>query len=183
MQKQYLIAKSKLNADAVFDLATASYWVWQDEREKTEKEPYQLIFLNGSLDTRIHYLEDVFGSQYFYTEGVKTEQVAAQLREMGVVYDRNEVLSHAIHPQSEQELAKTIFELGLLAPPEKDATLLEIFQDAFAHPSYFVRQAAVWTGGYVDWPEIKALVEKATKDSDPRVREDAELMLEAYDHT
>lgn len=49
----YLIAHQPSEREALFDLAAEYTWVWQDEYERGERTPYQLIFLNPTLDTRI----------------------------------------------------------------------------------------------------------------------------------
>jgi hypothetical protein len=183
--KQYLIAKLSVTSENVFQASARYGWTWINEIRQTEEHPYELIFGSADLGAYLHYLEedkDIFWAHYFVVKGDDIDSILTQMRSSLDIYESQELLQSFHSAQSSRERGAIVYQLGIIAPKNFDQEFFEVSKAAFLSEDPNVRIAAIWGSGWIDWPEIKTLVEEAALDTNADVKRAASIMIEAYEY-
>ncbi|MCG5211933.1 HEAT repeat domain-containing protein [Streptosporangium sp. KLBMP 9127] len=92
-----------------------------------------------------------------------------------------ELLNEPFEETDPRRLVRSIFRLGLGAPPVHSLEFMPPLANALAHEHSMVRAAAARTTAYMEWPELFPIVKTmAESDADQRVRAEAEKIVTAY---
>ena len=84
-----------------------------------------------------------------------------------------------------EDAASAAFHLAMAASPTAgmEEPILSRFSAALRHHSAEVRETALRAMAFLEWPELKPIISDiAARDDDPDIRQDANSVLDAYDH-
>lgn len=148
---------------------------------RTEDNPYEIIWLTQTRQTRIHYIEDfLVDARYFLVEGRELEDASQKIRSSVSTYTDEDIRRIAKNAKERAEQIRAIYYAGIAAPLRFDPEFFRMFEQASSSPDAEVRHALIVAIGYVGWKELHEILEHLrTTDLEESVREDAGIMLEA----
>jgi hypothetical protein len=122
--------------------------------------------------TAVHLFDDPgLGIQQLVVEGGDNERVAAQLRERIPTFTAADMPALFDQPEEEFDFSEGLGILAVVAPPQADSGLVELFRRGFTHDDPFVREQAALAATVPGWPELRADIERmAQEDEDDDVR-------------
>ncbi|MEU7894144.1 hypothetical protein AB0B45_14925 [Nonomuraea sp. NPDC049152] len=156
-------------------------------------EAYEVIWaVDGN--TTFHYAEDMgSGEALCQVRGSERGPVAKAFRQIESrldAWNQRELLDAVRADSAPYEMVQALFRLGLGAPITLDDTHLgtlslrfgAAIDEAVRHEHPMVRAAAVRATAYMEWPVLRLIVQEvAERDSDCRVKREADLVLQAFD--
>ena len=182
--RERLLLRDGLNRDLADDLAADLDWVFVTLLRKTDETPFRIaIYRVPRTHEEVRYIEDfVIERGYLVITGGDPHTVAAAIRPRVGVIDRGEVLRQFAEARTWEDKINAVYDAAIVAPQESEPQLSQAFVKAFEDPEPKVRLAAVLAVGYVEWPELKALLPAtAEQDADPDVRFSAAAMISAME--
>jgi hypothetical protein len=175
-----LVLKEPDPRKAVGVLAYDEEWKLLRIADRTERDPYEIIYGLEDGDTRIYYSEDhIIGLAYITIVKSRAAEVAALIRERLHVFSVDDILKEAQQAKTRDDWISVVYELGAAAPPEADARIINVFERALQHDDADVRRAAIVGITYTEWKEFAPLLARvAGNDPDPEVRKYAHVTLD-----
>lgn len=153
------------------------------ELSNAEQEPSRAhfeVWMSPDLDDEsvIHYVDDLpIGQRYFMVTGDHRweEGVVASFP----ILTETEVFERARAARTDPERIAATYMVALVAGPGTRDEALSLLRASLHHPSEEVRHAAILASGYTTLSALgEDLVELATRDGSPRVRDRAQRMLQ-----
>jgi hypothetical protein len=157
----------------------------EEEADEDRGKAHEIAWAAGPA-VSLHYLDDpVSGCGYVVAWGADpkiAEGLAALAEERLDAWTPDELLLAAANATEPMERARSVIRVGLGSPDEFDARFLELIRNAMSHPDTRVREAALYATGYTAWPAYRPLLEDAARnDPDTSRRNDAQILLEAFE--
>ncbi|MGY4644123.1 HEAT repeat domain-containing protein [Cellulomonas sp. URHB0016] len=113
--------------------------------------------------------------------GVRRDEVADELARRVPCYAPVDVPALVAGAAGTPELRHALGVLGAVAPPTADPELLGVLRRALTHPDPEVRAAAALAASVPRWPELRADVERLTRDDDEDVSDLAVAVLGTFE--
>ncbi|MDJ1505308.1 HEAT repeat domain-containing protein [Xanthocytophaga agilis] len=161
-------------------------WPIWTEIQRTEKQPYQLVWsADNKGKTLISHIQDfIVNLDYLLVRGENVLEIAPKVRSLFQqhIFTKEEILHLWAQAQTQNEKIKSIYQIGVSASSTFDLDVYAIFGTLVNESDNEVRLAAVWSMSYIAWPQIQELVHKyAVSDSDSEVRDVAQALLRTYE--
>ncbi len=166
--------------DALDALAWDNDWIWQQEVERGDQNPYELIWTTEDEQTQIHYIDDfLLNVPYVLALGPAAEDIAAQVRTALPTYRWDAVQTLFTAAQTPAQQVQALHYAAIVAAPPDGAAVVALFDQAASSPVDEVREAVILAIGYLGWPDLLPILERVQQsDPLPRVRQSAARMLE-----
>jgi HEAT repeat protein len=98
------------------------------------------------------------------------------------VFTVDEILEEAKRAKTRDDWIYVAYELAAAAPGDYDPRVVQVLERALESESPDVRRAAIIAMGYLEWPQLRPLLERVReKDPDPAVHNEARVMLEGLE--
>lgn len=174
-----VLPKPSVSRDDVTHLAWDRGWRYHDMFGANETQPFEKIWLTPDGLTSIHWIEDhVLGLPYLLLQGKSQDEAAREIASALPTVDRSDLRAIVDEARTADDLVAALRHVAAAAPPEFDAEIFEWFERGFEHEDAAVRKIAAIASAYPAWPEFRArLLETASNDADPDVREAASIRL------
>lgn len=158
-------------------------WLYWESFQKSEANPREVVWMTQDKETTIHIIEDHFiEMSYLVIRGPNSSVVATKLQSFPEVLNQEDVLIRLNEDLDMEELKYTIFAAAIAASSDDRESLINAFRDIFNHQNTSIRLIGLEAASYVDWSEMKELVEHVSR-SDPskQVKQYSYALLDAYD--
>lgn len=182
-----LVLDSYVGLEEAEEVAKELNLVFYEIIEAEDSERYEVIWNTKDGNTFLHYLEDDLTSvNYFIIEGERQEQYAEKIKQLVDVLDFEDIIEKLNEAEEEDAPSGLVYSIFLLATfsHEFQEDIFKYFLKYLFHEDSNVRYATILATGYVSWREFKEPLENVRdNDSELRVREFAEYMLEQHEKT
>jgi hypothetical protein len=181
MIKLRVVIKESTSRDDINRLAWKKNWIFHDLMPRSEKSPYEKIWLTPDEKTAIHYIEDdLIDIPYLLIEGENQEKLVSEIEFSIGTYNLPELHEMLQKATNRDEYIRSIYRIGAAINQEYNPELFKDFQTLMYHPEVDVRKAAIFATTYVGWVEFKEpLQQLRTSDPEPSVRNFADCTLES----
>jgi hypothetical protein len=148
----------------------------------SDDEPLQRTWLSPDGQMSLHWVyDDIIDLEYVAVDGPRVDELAARVTEELSTVDWHELLADVRGTNDWYELVPAIYRLAIAAPTEPHPEILKVLEDMACHPNPVIRQAVYVATVYINWPPLKALLEKAlAQEEDDDARALARSLLPAF---
>ena len=167
-------------------LTSAAEWPLVETNEHEESAAYMTFRTWApSSGLWLSYLEDVTTqATVLIAFGDDEDHVADLARRVSAfveVVPRTELMAEPVSDADPQKRIPSVVRMALAAHAEFDAELFAILTEVAHDADPHVRNAAVWSTTYLEWPQsLTLLAEVADQDPDERVRQSAQDLLKDF---
>lgn len=178
-----LVVDTGFPVEDFFTRAYVQDWDWMKTVEESAAGPREAIFMTRDRRTAFHFVEDSFlDAKFVLVRGDDVEGGLELVRPL-VPHRRDEdVLAMARGALGVDERVRGLLDLAVIAGQLDPQEVREVIEEAAGAKDAVLRRASLLVISYLGWPELRGLAqEMATRDPDPEVRSEAEILLEGYD--
>ena len=193
--KQNTIFKKARIKQDFYEFANNNGWQLKASREVDVENnlPLEIAWVTPDLQTAIHYIEDWYledggiypfslKTPYLIIEGNNLKKIAQQVSSFFDTYSDEEIIRWVETATDSDDLIDAVVHLAYAAPEHFDSRYFSSLQIALSNSDTWVRLAAVWAIGCIEWRELQGILKNLSK-SDPSqdVQLQASQMLEVFD--
>ena len=182
MNDKRIPLKDYVTDDIVVAESSYNDWLWWGEISRTEKTPYEIVFIKPGKKAYIHYIEDYMVKvKYIVARGEEADKVIEEAKNSLDCYSWQEILNEYAISDNHKQKIQTIYIAGTAAPLEFSPEHKKFFDDSLQEEHPDVRIATIIAMGYMSWTEwIPVLEDLKNNDPDETVRDSAAGMLESF---
>ncbi|MFJ2203299.1 HEAT repeat domain-containing protein [Streptomyces violaceusniger] len=185
-QYNRMVLREEISRDVIVGLASKGLWPSLEDNENDESASYMYYRLWGVAQGLWASLTEDLTTQVkvFTVFGEDSADVVELSRRVTIIlqpYSRQELTRPPQFGADKHERIRTAMRAALAAGDEYDGELYAVISAAAQAPDPDVRNAAAWATTYVSWPQVLELLRNmAANDSDARVREGAQALLNDF---
>lgn len=168
-----------LFARTMSELGFSKHNVWEPAGPRGV---YEEVWTNKAQTLAVHYVEDpVLSMSFIWVRGSNIDPLVSELANEISLFYPEELIERAYITKDHNEQVDNLYRLAITFP-KYDPQVYEIFKRyATEPPNQLLRQAALNAMAYRAWPELRAVVETATKeDESDEVRQTATELLPVW---
>ena len=164
-QTMRLLCKDTVDTDTVRRLASQHWFLW-NRIERDDNQPLLYEWATANKDCRIRFTDDHrLGLRWFDLQGVRAVEMAAFIKSMIPIQERDEVVTLAGAAKDENHGIWAAFKLAVVASGTAfDADVFGAFGDLANHRSARVRDAAIYAMTQTRWPQFAGILEPIAED-------------------
>lgn len=181
-EKHRRVVKAGFTPKQLNEIALRNQWILFTLFPETEYNPYEIIYLNSTQETAIHYIEDTFLQlPYILVRGKQAEEVLREAESLIPVYLEHEVIELLEKSQAIEDKVLSLYYAAITAPDSFYEYYFNQFIDALNASEVELRHAALIGVGYIGWVEFKPIMTQfIDNETVPDLRHNAQLLLEGF---
>lgn len=174
-----LIPMADVTLDDVAAFAARNEWQYLGDRPGSMVPGHEWVWATADRQTAISYVDDqAIGLRYLAIQGRDRTGLADAFRAELPIVDKSTVLGILSTAPTPNDIAGSLYLVGAFAN-EFDADVFAAIEEALAHDSPRVRQAAIFAALMAEWSELEpALARLEAREPESDVREMARTALE-----
>ena len=174
-----VLPRPGVTRDDATHLAAHNGWQYHDMFLADGQQPFEKIWLAQDGTASVHWIEDrVIDLDYFAVQGDDPGPVVDAIRAGVPTYDRAQLAGEMEAAEHWDELLRALYRVAAAAPPEYDPQVFDWLARGFGDEHPTVRRMTAVLTSYLGWPELRAPLERLTRDEDVETREVAHRMLQ-----
>lgn len=149
-------------------------------------QPHHIGWVAGDDDQwEVQYVDDQTAGAFYFVikarDSADEELIEKEVRGGGFdLLTRDEVIREFESARLSEELLSGFGRVVLIAPEKHNLQFEGYTRRVLTHEDPKVRAGALPLVTYMGWPELMPLVQDLRGDPDPRVRENAQIVLDGY---
>ena len=181
MKSQRLVLRDALDMKKIDSLAWDESWRIYNLVQASDKQPWEKIWLAKDDRVEIHLIKDhLIEVDYFLvrSRSVPVEPYVRVIADNFAVDTLKWLIARAGKGERREERLEAMYRMAVAAGDRVNDGVVAVIEDAFRSSDPEIRHGAIVAVGYIEWPEMRPVLEAAAEDDDADVRSDARLMLE-----